>query len=126
VQLPSPVTERDEILTSLSFAESIILKRFPAAPRESRTVSTKDNIPQTLAPIPYGEYILHNQSLSLPPPPSLALVRFNTHAYPLCRHHHLREWIRLTWDRTACFLWDAIFEIELLLPTDDRGRESRI
>lgn len=34
--------------------ETILLKRLPVAPREARTVSTANNIPQTLAPIPYG------------------------------------------------------------------------
>lgn len=39
-----------------------MLKRFPAAPREARTVSTENNIPQTLAPIPYGTISLFSLS----------------------------------------------------------------
>ncbi|GAA5827567.1 hypothetical protein JCM11251_001737 [Rhodosporidiobolus azoricus] len=37
--------------------ETVVLKRLPVPPRESRTVSTKDNLPQTLAPIPYDTTI---------------------------------------------------------------------
>merc|ERR1712144_202401 len=37
--------------------EHVQLKRLPVAPRESRTVSTQDNTPQTLAPIPYDTTI---------------------------------------------------------------------
>ncbi|KAK4053581.1 60S ribosomal protein L21A [Microbotryomycetes sp. JL221] len=37
--------------------EHVSLKRLPAAPRESRTVSTSDNAPQTLAPIAYDTNI---------------------------------------------------------------------
>ena len=35
--------------------ETVLLKRLPAAPRESRTVSTQNNLPQTLAPVAYGQ-----------------------------------------------------------------------
>lgn len=37
--------------------ETVLLKRLPAMPREARTVSIQNNIPQTLAPIPYGPSI---------------------------------------------------------------------
>ncbi|GAA6002651.1 uncharacterized protein JCM10292_002951 [Rhodotorula paludigena] len=37
--------------------EHVVLKRLPVAPRESRTVSTQNNTPQTLAPIPYDTTI---------------------------------------------------------------------
>jgi large subunit ribosomal protein L21e len=33
------------------------LKRQPAQPREARTISTKENAPETLAPIAYDTYI---------------------------------------------------------------------
>ncbi|EKG11581.1 Ribosomal protein L21e [Macrophomina phaseolina MS6] len=33
--------------------KSVQLKRQPALPREARTVSMKDNIPETITPIPY-------------------------------------------------------------------------
>lgn len=33
--------------------EVVVLKRLPAQPREARTVSTKNNTPQTLAALPY-------------------------------------------------------------------------
>ncbi|KAI9670767.1 MAG: 60S ribosomal protein L21A [Caeruleum heppii] len=33
------------------------LKRQPAMPREARTVSTKDNVPETVVPIPYDTHI---------------------------------------------------------------------
>lgn len=33
--------------------KSVQLKRQPALPREARTVSTKDNRPETVTPIPY-------------------------------------------------------------------------
>nr|ALS04627.1 60S ribosomal protein L21 [Pseudodiaptomus poplesia] len=31
----------------------VICKRFPAQPREAHVVSTKDNVPQVLGPVPY-------------------------------------------------------------------------
>ncbi len=34
-------------------AERVQLKRIPVLPRGAKTVSTKDNAPQTLAPLPY-------------------------------------------------------------------------
>jgi large subunit ribosomal protein L21e len=37
--------------------EKVLLKRLPAQPREARTISTKNNLPETLAPIPYDTYI---------------------------------------------------------------------
>jgi large subunit ribosomal protein L21e len=37
--------------------EHVQLKRLPVAPRESRTVSTADNAPQTLAPIAFDTTI---------------------------------------------------------------------
>ncbi|PWN26262.1 putative 60s ribosomal protein L21-A [Jaminaea rosea] len=37
--------------------EKVMLKRLPAMPRGSYTVSTKNNIPETLAPIAYDTYI---------------------------------------------------------------------
>ncbi|GAA6055270.1 hypothetical protein JCM3770_001518 [Rhodotorula araucariae] len=37
--------------------EHVQLKRLPVPPREARTVSTQDNTPQTLAPIPYDTTI---------------------------------------------------------------------
>ncbi|KAL8276845.1 hypothetical protein RQP46_010776 [Phenoliferia psychrophenolica] len=37
--------------------ETVLLKRLPAMPREARTISTANNIPQTLAPIPYDTTI---------------------------------------------------------------------
>ncbi|KAK4701206.1 large subunit ribosomal protein L21e, partial [Phenoliferia sp. Uapishka_3] len=37
--------------------ETVLLKRLPAMPREARTISTVNNIPQTLAPIPYDTTI---------------------------------------------------------------------
>ncbi|EPQ30766.1 uncharacterized protein PFL1_01667 [Pseudozyma flocculosa PF-1] len=37
--------------------ERVQIKRLPAAPREARTVSTKKNLPETLAPQPYDTYI---------------------------------------------------------------------
>lgn len=37
--------------------EKVMLKRIPAQPREARTVSTKNNVPETLAPIAYDTYI---------------------------------------------------------------------
>merc|ERR1712230_2515 len=37
--------------------EHVVLKRLPAAPRESRTVSTSGNQPQTLQPQPYDTTI---------------------------------------------------------------------
>lgn len=33
--------------------QSVQLKRQPALPRDARTVSMKDNIPETITPIPY-------------------------------------------------------------------------
>lgn len=36
---------------------SFNLKRLPAQPREARHISTKFNVPQTLAPIPYETLI---------------------------------------------------------------------
>lgn len=33
------------------------LKRQPAGPREARTVTTEDNMPETIAPIPYDTHI---------------------------------------------------------------------
>jgi large subunit ribosomal protein L21e len=36
---------------------SFNLKRIPAQPREARHISTKFNVPQTLAPIPYETLI---------------------------------------------------------------------
>ncbi|KAJ3484566.1 hypothetical protein NLI96_g5559 [Meripilus lineatus] len=36
-----------------SLPERVQLKRIPAQPRASRTVSTKDNAPQTMVPVPY-------------------------------------------------------------------------
>lgn len=33
--------------------DRINLRRIPALPREARTVSTKDNTPQTMTPVPY-------------------------------------------------------------------------
>ncbi|KAH8921821.1 60S ribosomal protein L21-A [Atractiella rhizophila] len=36
---------------------TIVLKRLPLAPREARTVSTKSNIPETLAPVAYDTTI---------------------------------------------------------------------
>ncbi|BGP58147.1 hypothetical protein JCM8202_006151 [Rhodotorula sphaerocarpa] len=37
--------------------EHVVLKRLPLAPREARTVSTSNNAPQTLTPIPYDTTI---------------------------------------------------------------------
>ncbi|CAD6915382.1 unnamed protein product [Tilletia controversa] len=37
--------------------ERVSLKRLPVAPRESRTISIKGNVPETLAPIAYDTYI---------------------------------------------------------------------
>ncbi|PWN51746.1 putative 60s ribosomal protein L21-A [Violaceomyces palustris] len=37
--------------------EQISLKRLPLAPREARTISTKNNLPETLAPQAYDTYI---------------------------------------------------------------------
>ncbi|PWN99700.1 putative 60s ribosomal protein L21-A [Tilletiopsis washingtonensis] len=37
--------------------EKVNLKRQPAQPREARTISTKENAPETLAPIAYDTYI---------------------------------------------------------------------
>ena len=62
--------------------EHVVLKRLPAAPRESRTVSTSGNQPQTLQPQPYGP-----SSCRCPPPPHADFV--------LRRHHHLSS--RSSW-----------------------------
>lgn len=37
--------------------KSVQLKRQPAQPRDSRTVTMKDNIPETITPIPYDTHI---------------------------------------------------------------------
>ncbi|KAK7513294.1 60S ribosomal protein eL21 [Phyllosticta citriasiana] len=37
--------------------QSVQLKRQPAQPRDARTVSMKDNIPETITPIPYDTHI---------------------------------------------------------------------
>ncbi|KAN0065426.1 60S ribosomal protein L21A [Thecaphora frezii] len=37
--------------------ERVQIKRLPAAPRDARTVSTTNNLPETLAPQPYDTYI---------------------------------------------------------------------
>jgi large subunit ribosomal protein L21e len=37
--------------------ETVLLKRLPAAPRESRTISTENNLPLTLAPVAYDTTI---------------------------------------------------------------------
>ncbi|GAA5866487.1 hypothetical protein JCM8547_000640 [Rhodosporidiobolus lusitaniae] len=37
--------------------ETVVLKRLPAAPRESRTVATAGNAPTTLTPVPYDTTI---------------------------------------------------------------------
>merc|ERR1711890_93014 len=37
--------------------ETVFLKRQPAKPREARIVKTVDNVPQTLAPVPYETFI---------------------------------------------------------------------
>lgn len=49
-----------QLLTAVSSlsTEQVVLKRFPAAPRGARTVSTANNVPQTLAPIAYGPSFL--------------------------------------------------------------------
>lgn len=57
-----------------TLTETIILKRFPAAPREARNISTVNNIPQTLTPIPYG-------TLSFPP--SLEVLLLTLHSLAL-------------------------------------------
>jgi hypothetical protein len=44
-------------LTLLPPTEKVNLKRQPAQPREARTISTKENAPETLAPIAYDTYI---------------------------------------------------------------------
>ncbi|QLL34919.1 hypothetical protein HG536_0H02940 [Torulaspora globosa] len=36
---------------------AVQLKRQPAQPREARVVSTENNVPQTLAPVPYETFI---------------------------------------------------------------------
>lgn len=36
---------------------SVQLKRQPAKPREARIISTENNVPQTLAPVPYETFI---------------------------------------------------------------------
>lgn len=72
-----------EVHNSLpSPAETVLLKRLPALPREARTISTHNNIPQTLAPIPYG------QSSPPPLPPSFAPHPLKP-CLPQTRHHHL-------------------------------------
>lgn len=40
-----------------SQGKSILLKRLPTEPRQQRTVSTKENKPESLAPIAYDTYI---------------------------------------------------------------------
>lgn len=35
----------------------VLLKRIPAQPREAHVVGTEDNLPQTLAPVPYETFI---------------------------------------------------------------------
>lgn len=37
--------------------EHVHLKRQPAKPRDARVVTTKENVPQTLAPVPYETFI---------------------------------------------------------------------
>ena len=44
-------------LLTCFFLVTFNLKRIPAQPREARHVSTKKNVPQTIAPIPYETLI---------------------------------------------------------------------
>lgn len=37
--------------------EQVFLKRQPAKPREARVITTENNVPQTLAPVPYETFI---------------------------------------------------------------------
>lgn len=37
--------------------EQVNLKRQPAKPRDARVISTENNVPQTLAPVPYETFI---------------------------------------------------------------------
>lgn len=59
---------RDEFLTRVKSnaaakkaakaeGKTVFLKRQPAMPRESRTVSAKDNMPETIVPIAYDTHI---------------------------------------------------------------------
>ena len=45
------------LFANLFLLVSFNLKRLPAQPREARHISTKFNVPQTLAPIPYETLI---------------------------------------------------------------------
>ena len=49
------ICERKEtdLDVSMWIIVKVNLKRLPAQPREARHVSTKHNVPQTIAPVPY-------------------------------------------------------------------------
>lgn len=41
------------LIHTFPLVERINLKRVPVLPRDARTVSTADNTPQTIVPVPY-------------------------------------------------------------------------
>jgi len=47
------LADRNRCFCCVSYTEFVQLKRLPAQPREAHTVSTSDNAPQTLYPLPY-------------------------------------------------------------------------